>query len=96
MKLFVGEPWLNPHNTLCPLCERRKDTQLHMLSCYVLQNILPHNNKTLLKYEHMNGTTRELSENIPNWEYYPQLGISNYQLGIIYLIGDWGYMSLVK
>ena len=38
---------------------------------------------------------RELTDNIPNWEYYHQLGISNPQSGIIYLIGDKGYMSLV-
>ena len=39
---------------------------------------------------------RELTENIPNCVYFPQLGISNNRLGIIYPIGDWGYMSLVK
>ena len=38
---------------------------------------------------------RELTDTIPNWAYHPQLGISNPQLGIIYPIGDWGYMSLV-
>ena len=38
---------------------------------------------------------RELTDNIPNWAYYPQLGISNPLLGIKYAIGDWGYMSLV-
>ena len=39
--------------------------------------------------------SRELTENIPNWAYYPQMRITNSQLGIIYPIGDWGYMSLV-
>ena len=38
---------------------------------------------------------RELTENIPNWAYYPQLEISNPQWGIIYPVGDWGYMSPV-
>ena len=38
---------------------------------------------------------RELTENIPNWAYYPHLDISNPQLGIIYPIGDREYMSLV-
>ena len=39
---------------------------------------------------------RELTENIPNWAYYPQLGISHPQLGIIYPIGDWGFLSQVE
>ena len=38
---------------------------------------------------------RELTDYIPNWTYSSQLGISNPQLGIIYPIRDWGYMSLV-
>ena len=46
--------------------------------------------------EHKNGTyklKRQLTENIPNWEYYLQLGISNPQSGIIYPIGDLGFLS---
>ena len=31
----------------------------------------------------------------PNWVYCLQLGIWDHQLGIIYPIRDWGYMSLV-
>ena len=38
---------------------------------------------------------RELTATITNWANYSQLGISNPQLGIIYPIGDWEYMSLV-
>ena len=34
-----------------------------------------------------NRNIRELTDNIPNWSYYPQLGISNPQLGII---SNWG------
>ena len=37
----------------------------------------------------------ELTENIPNCAYYPQLGISNPELVILYQIGDWGSMSVV-
>ena len=39
---------------------------------------------------------RQLTKNIPFWAYYPRLGISNPQLGIIYLIDDWGFLSQVK
>ena len=31
---------------------------------------------------------RQLTESIPNWPFYPHLGISYIQLGIIYPIGD--------
>ena len=40
--------------------------------------------------------SRQLTENISNWAYYPQLGISIPQLGIIYPIGDYGFPSQVK
>ena len=39
--------------------------------------------------------TRELTDNFPNGTFYLKMGISNPQLGIIYRIEDWVYMSLV-
>ena len=51
----------------------------------------------IVKYtQNISQVTRRLIENIPIWAYYPQLGISNSQLGIIYPIGGWGFMSQVK
>ena len=39
-------------NTLCPLCERKEDTQHHVISCNVLQYILSHN--ILPQEKHLN------------------------------------------
>ena len=39
---------------------------------------------------------RQLTETIPNWAYYPQSGISNLLSGIIYPIGDLGFLSQIK
>ena len=39
---------------------------------------------------------KRLTENIPNRDYYPQLGILNHQLGIVYPIGDLGFLSQVN
>ena len=41
-------------------------------------------------------STRQLTENIPIWAYYPLLVILFLQLGIIYPIGDWRLLSQVK
>ena len=38
---------------------------------------------------------RELTDDIPNLAYYPQLAISGPQLGKIYPMWDWGNMSVV-
>ena len=47
---------------------------------------IPINTKNLSPY------IRQLTENIPNGEFYPQLGIINHQLGISYPIGDWVFI----
>ena len=39
---------------------------------------------------------RQLTENIPNLTYYPQLGILSPPLGIIYQILNWGFLSQVR
>ena len=41
----------------------------------------------------MKNINRQLTENIPNWVYYPQLGILYHQLGISHSIGNWGLLS---
>ena len=35
--------------------------------------------------------TRQLTEDIPNWVYYPQLGISYRQFVTSQMIGNWGF-----
>ena len=52
--------------------------------------------ENIVQFWRISKIIRELTENIPNWVYYPQLGISNPQLGIIYPIGDWGLTSQVR
>ena len=44
----------------------------------------------------LNPVIRQITENIHNWAYYPQLGLTNIQLGIIYHIGDWAFLSQVE
>ena len=39
---------------------------------------------------------RGLTEQIPNWLHFPQLGILNFKLGIFDPCGDWGFMSQVS
>ena len=36
--------------------------------------------------------SRQLTENIPNWAFYPQLGIQKHQLRVSHLIGDWVFI----
>ena len=49
--------------------------QIFATICYGVDNISKH--------------YMELTDNIPIWAYYQQLGNSNPQLGIIYPFGDW-------
>ena len=59
------------NNTLCPLCERTEDTQSHLLSCKVLQDILPMTENT--EYSHMNGTAHQQTDFIKIYEKYLKL-----------------------
>ena len=55
-------------NSLCPICERRPDTQEHLSLCPVLQSILP-----LVKhidYSHIHGSVE------PQVNIRPPLGLS--------------------
>ena len=48
-------------------------------------------------YNFLAGSTiRGITEQIPNWIYYPRLGILNFWLGIFDTFWDWGYLSQVS
>ena len=56
---------------LCPICERSRDTQQHVLQCKVLQDILPM--KSHIKYDHLNGTILEQKEFVDLYEKYLEI-----------------------
>ena len=58
-------------NTLCPLCERFSDSQLHILQCLVLKDIRPMVEN--VEYNHIYGTTQQQEQLVKVYEIY--LGI---------------------
>ena len=73
--------------------------EMNLLSEFLLPSDYGLGVKIVQRYFHKGWVfvlfNRELTDTITNWAYYPQLGISNPQLVIIFPIGDLGYMSLV-
>ena len=59
--------------TLCPLCERFSDKQLHVLHCQVHKDIRPIVEN--VDYNHIYGTTQQQEELVQVYEIY--LGIHN-------------------
>ena len=58
-------------NSLCPICERRPDTQEHLSLCPVLQSILP-----LVKhfdYSHIHGSEEKQKEYVQVYGQYLKL-----------------------
>ena len=63
---------MGQENTLCPICERKTDTQAHILDCEVMQSILPDLNKHI-KYEHINGSLDQQVQLVQVYEKYLEL-----------------------
>ena len=49
---------MGQENTLCPICERFQDSQLHVLNCPVMIGIIPKMNNHII-YEHIDGSLEE-------------------------------------
>ena len=63
---------MGTENTLCPLCERKSDTQCHVLNCQIILSIRPRNN-THIKYEHINGSLEQQIDLVVEYETYLEL-----------------------
>ena len=64
-----------------------------VVMCFNWWSVCSSNTKKANKFSQH---SRQLTENIPNCTYYPQSGISNPRLGILYPLGYCGFLSEVK
>ena len=70
----ISENWkyMGKENTLCPICERKSDTQSHILNCEVMLSIKPQLNKDI-QYEHINGSLDQQIQLVQEYEKYLNL-----------------------
>ena len=70
----ISENWkyLGQENSLCPICERKIDTQSHILSCEVIPSIKPKLNNNV-QYEHIYGSLEQQIQLVKEYEKYIDL-----------------------